>query len=292
MAYTARFCPAFQSAIEGLRLPIRSEIPPHELLTATAVSLYTQRMSNADPLARVANESPFNTGLGQHVLALAAPAPGVALWLCHLDRASADIATLSPLLSAQEQARAERFGTALLRRRWIAGRATLRSLLGRTLEVDPAAVRLRRGVRGRPELDGDYAVDFNLSHTGDRALIAIATGMQDGTRVGIDIEREDRRVNADGLARKFLTERERAEIAPLASDARRQRFLRLWTCKEAMSKATGDALSAPFRHMDVTLAGGPRLAAGPMPYAPAAWQLVAAATPPGLIASLAIWRQS
>lgn len=248
-------------------------------------------MSNDYPLARVTYESPLNTGRGPQVLALASPAPGVALWLCDLDRASADIATLSPLLSAQERARAERFGTVLLNRRWIAGRATLRSLLGRTLKVDPAAVRLRRGVRGRPELDGDYAVDFNISHTGDTALIAIATGMQDGTRVGIDIEREDRRVNADGLARKFLSERERAEIAPLASDVRRQRFLRLWTCKEAMSKATGDALSAPFRHIDVTLDGVPRLVAGPMPYTPAAWQLVAAATPPGLIASLAIWRQ-
>jgi 4'-phosphopantetheinyl transferase len=248
-------------------------------------------MSHADPLSRVPNESLPHALLGQHVFALAAPAPGVALWLCHLDRASADIATLSPLLSAPEQARAARFGTALLRRRWIAGRATLRSLLGRTLSVDPAAVRLRRGVRGRPELEGDHAVDFNVSHTGDRALIAIATGVQDGTRIGIDLEREDRRVNADGLARKFLTERERAEIAPLASDVRRQRFLLLWTCKEAMSKATGDALSAPFRHMDVTLDGGPRLVGGPMPYAPAAWQLVAAATPPGLIATLAIWRK-
>jgi 4'-phosphopantetheinyl transferase len=291
MTYTARFCSRSQSAIEGLLCQSGAKSPPHELLTATAVSLYTQRMSNDYPLERVANESPLNTGRGQHVLALAAPAPGVALWLCHLDRASADIATLSPLLSALEQARAERFGTALLRRRWIAGRATLRSLLGRTLEVDPAAVRLRRGVRGRPELDGDHAIDFNVSHTGDTALVAIATGMRDGTRVGIDIEREDRRVNADGLARKFLTERERAEFEPLASDVRRQRFLRLWTCKEAMSKATGDALSAPFRHMDVTLDGGPRLVAGPMPYAPAAWQLVAAATSPGLIASLAIWRQ-
>jgi hypothetical protein len=43
--------------------------------------------------------------------------------------------------------------------------------------------------------------------------------------------------------------------------------------------------------MDVTLDGGPRLVAGPMPYAPTAWQLVAAANPPGLIATLAIWRQ-
>jgi 4'-phosphopantetheinyl transferase len=227
------------------------------------------------------------------VLELAAPVPEVALWLCHLDRVCADVATLSASLSAQEQARAERFGTVLLHRRWIAGRATLRSLLGQALGLDPSAVRLRRGVRGRPQLDGDYAVDFNVSHTGDTALIAIATATatQDGMRIGIDVEREERRVNADGLARKFLTERERVEIAPLGADLRRQRFLRLWTCKEAMSKATGDALSAPFRHMDVTLDGGPRLVAGPAPYTPARWQLVAAATPPDLIATLAIWRQ-
>ena len=141
------------------------------------------------------------------------------------------------------------------------------------------------------ELDGDYAVDFNVSHTGDTALIAIATGTQDGTRVGIDVEREERRVNADGLARKFLTERERAEIAPLGADLRRQRFLRLWTCKEAMSKATGDALSAPFRHMDVTLDGGPRLVAGPAPYAPRKVAAGRRRHPADLIATLAIWRQ-
>ena len=248
-------------------------------------------MNHADPLVTVANESLPHAPGEPNVLALAPPAPGVTLWLCHLENVSADVATLSVSLSAQELARAERFGTALLRRRWIAGRATLRSLLGHALRLDSSAVRLRRGVRGRPELDGNYAVDFNVSHTGDTALIAIASDTQDGTRIGIDIEREERRVNADGLARKFLTERERAEITPLASDVRRQRFLRLWTCKEAMSKATGDALSAPFRHMDVTLDGGPRLVAGPMPYVPAAWQLVAVATPPGLIATVAVWRQ-
>jgi 4'-phosphopantetheinyl transferase len=249
-------------------------------------------MSHADPLVPAAGESLRHAAGEPDLLPLAAPAPGVALWLCHLDRVSADVAALSASLSAQERARAERFGTALLRRRWIAGRATLRSLLGHALGLDPSAVQLRRGVRGRPELDGDYAVDFNVSHTGDTALIAIATGTRDGTRIGIDVELGERTVNADGLARKFLTERERAEIAPLASDIRRQRFLRLWTCKEAMSKATGDALSAPFRHMDVTLDGGPRLIAGPAPYAPAAWQLVAVATPPDLIGTLAIWRQS
>jgi 4'-phosphopantetheinyl transferase len=230
--------------------------------------------------------------IGTNVLVLTAPAPGVSLWLCHLARPPSDVADLSQTLSAAELARADRFGTSLLRDRWIAGRATLRSLLGLALEVDPAAVRMRRGVRGRPELDGEHGIDFNVSHTGDTVIIAIATGTRDGTRIGIDIERADRQVNADGLARKFLTERERAGIALLAADGRRETFLRLWTCKEAMSKATGDALSAPFRDMDVSLDDGPRLVGGPLPYTPSTWQLVSAASPPAFIATLAIWRPS
>jgi len=215
----------------------------------------------------------------------------MALWLCELDCPSPALPPPSSSLSAQEHARAERFGTELLRKRWIAGRATLRSLLGATLGIDPASVRLRRDARGRPELDGEPGIDFNLSHTRGTALIAIATGTQDRIRIGIDIEREDRAVNADGLARKFLTERERAGIASMDPDGRRRTFLRLWTCKEAMSKATGDALSAPFRHIDVTLDDGPRLVAGPAPYTPAEWQLVAAAVPAGFIATLAIWQR-
>ncbi len=228
-------------------------------------------------------------------LALPAPAIGVALWLCRLDREPSAVAALFDLLSPTEHTRAQRFGTALLRDRWIAGRATLRSLLGAALVLDPATVRLRRGIRGRPELEGDRRIDFNVSHTGDTALIAIAAGigddMRNELRIGIDLERDDRQVNADGLARKFLTERERAEMAPMAADERRRRFLRLWTCKEAMSKATGDALSAPFRHIDVALDDGPRLIGGPAPYTPEGWRLVAAAVPPGLIATLAIWSQ-
>jgi 4'-phosphopantetheinyl transferase len=218
------------------------------------------------------------------------PDPAVALWLCQLDRASDGAAGLAGLLSPDERARAARFGTDLLRRRWIAGRATLRQLLGDVLGIEPATVQLRRGVRGRPELAAADAPDFNVSHTGDVALIGIGVGLRRGERIGVDIERADRRVNADGLARKFLSERERAGLARLDADARRLRFLRLWTCKEAMSKATGDALSAPFRDLEVALDEGPRLVAGPEPYAPERWRLDAVAVPADLIATVAIWR--
>ncbi len=223
-------------------------------------------------------------------IALPAPDPAISLWLYPLDCSSDESRELARLLSPLEIERADRFGTPALRARWIAGRAALRRLLGAALGLDPAAVSLRRGTRGRPEVAAEHALDFNVSHTDDVALIGIAAGLPPGARIGVDIEREDRAVNADGLARKFMTARERAAMAPLDEEARRRHFLRLWTCKEAMSKATGDALSAPFRDIDVDLDQGPRLVAGPPPYIAGHWRLVNTAVPARLIATIAIWR--
>src|SRR5262249_47732309 len=107
--------------------------------------------------------------------------------------------------------------------------------------------------------------------------------------VGVDIERGDRVVNADGLARKFLTDRERSMLSPLTADERRLAFLRLWTCKEAISKATGDALSAPFREIDVDIAEAPTLRDGPPPYSARDWRLFAASVDDAHIATVAIW---
>ena len=79
-------------------------------------------------------------------------------------------------------------------------------------------------------------------------------------------------------------------MAAFDGDTARRRVLTLWTCKEAMSKATGDALSAPFASLDVRLDGAPRLAAGPGPYRPQHWSLHHAATPAGYVATVALWR--
>ncbi len=122
------------------------------------------------------------------------------------------------------------------------------------------------------------------------ALIGIADRLQAGMRIGVDVEHSLRTVNADGLSRKFLSDREREGLAPLPADARRRGFLRLWTCKEAMSKATGDALAAPFRHLDVSLDGGLALLAGPPPYHPADWTLHALDMPDAFLATVAIWQ--
>ena len=223
-------------------------------------------------------------------IALPPVAPGIALWWCPLERTDAEMARLSAWLSPAEHERAARFGTAALQRRWIAGRGALRLLLARTVGIDPGDVALARGTRGRPQLvDASLGGDFNVSHTLAVALVAVARGLPSATRIGVDIEHQDRGVGADRLAPKFLTPREHATLDPLAADARRQRFLRHWTCKEAMSKATGDGLAAPFGRIDVDIDAGPRLLDGPPPYAPPAWALHAARVPGGYFATVAVW---
>jgi 4'-phosphopantetheinyl transferase len=225
-----------------------------------------------------------------NVRALARVAEGIALWWCELECSAADAGRFATCLAPAEHARAARFGTDALRRRWIAGRSALRHVLGLELGMPAVDVPISRGRRGRPELRGiPAAPDFNVSHTDGVALIGIARTATRDIRIGVDVERSARKIGTDRLAHKFLTARERQAASNLAPEERRRMFLCTWTCKEAMSKATGDGLLAPFRELDVDSQPAPRLLAGPPPYRPAAWTLYRPSVPAEYLAAVAVW---
>jgi len=223
--------------------------------------------------------------LAQRVQALASPDPRIRLFWCDLSCDPALAALARDWLAPAERARAARFGTEALRQRYVTGRAILRATLGQRLHHDPPSVMIERGRRGRPQLAGSAHLDFNVSHTGDVLLI----GLAENVHVGVDVERVDRIINVSGISRRCLSPAERAELRPFDEEAARQRVLRLWTCKEAMSKATGDALSAPFRELDVAFRPEPVLRAGPPPYLAAHWRLHALTVPASHFATLAVW---
>jgi 4'-phosphopantetheinyl transferase len=232
------------------------------------------------------NRPPGNALAGCRLRRLPTPAPGVDAWWCPLDGSALELETCAGYLSSAEHARAARCGLARLRDRYVMGRGSLRMVLGETLGLPPVAVPIIRGHRGRPMLDADDTLDFNVSHTHDIALIGIVRDAQ----IGVDVERLDRGINVAGIARKFLTSSERSTLAPLDADDARRALLALWTCKEAMSKATGDALSAPFSSIGVELRGEPRVVAGAGVYAPASWSLHRVNGPPDYVATVALWR--
>lgn len=212
--------------------------------------------------------------------------PQVALWWCELDDAAPTPAN-AEWLSPRERARAERFHSDALARRYVGGRAALRWILGQRLGIAPGSVPIERGERGRPRLTGPHELDFNVSNTRNRALVGIVA--TPGARIGVDLEHAERVLNHVGLARKFLTPREQLAIASCEDDEHRRAFLRLWTCKEAMSKATGDALSAPLRKLDVKLVPVLRLVDGPPPYVPQDWRLLDVDVPDGYLGTVALW---
>lgn len=94
----------------------------------------------------------------------------------------------------------------------------------------PHAVRFTRppcagfgGPHGRPEAVGGTDVRFSLSHSGDLALIAIAT-----KPVGVDVERIPAAETAASVA-EVLHPYEAAELAALPADLRPAAVTRTWT---------------------------------------------------------------
>lgn len=110
------------------------------------------------------------------------PNDEVHVWAVRLD---ADGWPLADGLPAEERERAGRVRRENARRRWVASRWALREVLGRYLGCEPAAVRLRLGEHGKPLLaDPAASLRFNLSHSAELALVAIA----DGREVGVDVQ--------------------------------------------------------------------------------------------------------
>jgi len=110
------------------------------------------------------------------------------VWRIDLELPGADIDREFILLSADERDRANRFIFKKDRNRYIAARSALRRTLGRYLQDDPAELRFTYGSHGKPSLHSacnPQNLRFNLSHSGEVALIALAVA----TEVGIDVER-------------------------------------------------------------------------------------------------------
>jgi 4'-phosphopantetheinyl transferase len=185
--------------------------------------------------------------------------PEVHLWRVSLNQPIEVVHSLAPLLSPDEQQRADRFRRDQDRQHFIVGRAMLRQILGRYLEISPAALQFGYEPRGKPFLVNApdlqapdlqalslqapglrfSDLQFNVSHSHELALYAIGRDR----RVGVDLEYLSRTLSeVEPLAQRFFAAREYADLMALPAEQRRSAFLRLWTCKEAVLKAIGTGL--------------------------------------------------
>jgi len=161
-------------------------------------------------------------------------------------------------LSPAERERAQGMVHPARRVEYVKLHALARRLLAACLDLPPAELQLGRGPHGKPFLSGPgEAVDlrFNLAHSGSLALLALCWGSE----VGVDLEATRPRVSEAGLARRFFSPSESAEILGLSGGPRHEAFYRCWTRKEAYTKARGEGLARLFADFRVSTGAAPAL---------------------------------
>jgi len=172
----------------------------------------------------------------------------VHVWRTSLD--ISDFGSCEQVLSADERDRSAGFHFERDRRRFVAARAFLRSIVASYLDLSATEVEIGYTEYGKPFLDGTCArgdLKFNLAHSNELAVLAVCCGRE----IGVDIEYRQPEFVGERLAEHFFSPGEVAEIRSLPAELQKRAFFTCWTRKEAYIKARGHGFSIPLHEFVV-----------------------------------------
>ena len=183
--------------------------------------------------------------------------PAIDLWLLSTENVAAtDLAALKACLGPQEQEQLRHRRLAQAQQQMITSRGCLRHLLSRYTDRPPDALSFSYGPRGKPLLDcyqgNNQALQFNLSHSGERLLVAVS-GAAGVRAIGVDLEVLRPITQLPGLCHRCLTPSEAAQVLSQPNSLVEQQFLRYWTGKEACLKALGLGIADSLQSIELTL---------------------------------------
>jgi 4'-phosphopantetheinyl transferase len=207
----------------------------------------------------------------------------IHVWLTGLEDADICLESCADCLSSAERERAARFKFARDRNRYLIAHGALRSILGMYLGIDPAVIGFDAGPAGKPKLAQNLAssdAEFNLSHSGEVALIAVTRGGE----IGVDVERIREDFAFKPIAHRFFTANEVAALQDLPVNLQREAFYKCWTSKEALLKAKGTGLSGSLDEVQIVLTTGPGVR---VTFAAGEWSLTELSPIGGYAAALA-----
>ena len=176
----------------------------------------------------------------------------VHVWRARLSASTTDLAELVGLLSSQERERAGRFRNERDRARFALGRIIARSVLGQCLQRPPKDVQLTLDRLDKPVVVncGNIELHFNITHSEDYVLFAVASGR----RVGVDVEKIREVEDLKEIAARHFSKSEYLTLHAIPEPLRTKSFFTCWTLKEAYLKARGDGLRLPLDTFDVAFA--------------------------------------
>lgn len=178
----------------------------------------------------------------------------IHVWLVSFDFSESKLTSFRKVLSMDERERADRYLSEDARSSFIAARGTLRCILSRYLSTDPADIVFAYNGHGRPSVEFPPETSrtaFNLSHSANKALYAISSGVP----VGVDVEKM-RSLDFTGISKRFFAPTEAAALASLPATEQINAFFECWTRKEAFAKAMGTGLYLDLAQVEVSLGPG------------------------------------
>jgi 4'-phosphopantetheinyl transferase len=176
----------------------------------------------------------------------------VHVWAFTLEGPPALIELCRNSLSEAERNRADRFIFERDRFRHTIAHGVLRHVLSRYCHIPPESLRFTATAAGKPSLwnpgGGEAAtLQFNLSHSDERALLGVSAGRE----LGIDLEKVRSNIEALAISDRYFFGSERDAIQNAPSSLRDSTFFRYWVAKEAVLKAQGIGLGFPLDHFRV-----------------------------------------
>ena len=129
-----------------------------------------------------------------------------------------------------------------VRSRFVASRLMLKYAACAVIGAEPHGVELAYKPGGRPYLRGMDQLDISLSHTDSLLLV----GLTRRGWIGVDAELKDRPMLGRSTERQVCTPYECEALELIADEHRNGALVRLWTLKEAYSKAIGQGMRFRF----------------------------------------------
>jgi len=157
----------------------------------------------------------------------------------------------APLLSEDERAQWQTFRFDRHRREYLTTRALVRTALSHCHPLAPEAWRFQMNTYGKPTLDPDCGLRFNLSNSPRLVVCLIAQGVE----VGVDAEPIESAEKIAELGPEVFSPLELAQLEVLPRPEKLDRALSLWTLKEAYVKARGVGLSLPLNKFSFLFGG-------------------------------------
>lgn len=186
----------------------------------------------------------------------------IHLW--HMDQADFELADLQgnclAWLTETELARYQRYQFDRHRKQLLLGRVLIRTALSQyDQSIEPGAWRFRQNAYGKPAIHSQQQrlpLFFNLSHSGDQLVLAVA-GFED---IGVDVEQCGRQRRIRKISARYFSSLETEQLLATAPQSQLQRFYDLWTLKEAYIKACGLGLAIPLQQFSYSFSADEKIA--------------------------------